>query len=347
MGDGVTDPATQAAAAALRKAVYYLDRGLAPGQKVRAFRNAADIVAGLAPGELQHRVESGTLTELAGIGKSTGSVIADGVTGGPSAYLARLEEESACEPTVGTELRNALKADLHCHTAWSDGGASVREMAETAADLGHEYMAITDHSQRLTVAHGLSVERLRDQLGEIDRLRADLAPFRILTGMEVDILVDGTLDLPEVVLGELDIVVASVHSKLRMAEPEMTQRMVRAIASPHVDILGHCTGRKVLGTGRPPSAFDAEIVFAACSRFDTAVEINCRPERRDPPDELIALALEWDCLFSIDTDAHAPGQLEWQAWGCDKATEMGIPAESVVNTWDADALLEWSAAFAA
>ena len=140
--------------------------------------------------------------------------------------------------------------------------------------------------------------------------------------MEVDILEDGALDQDDDLLERLDVVVASVHSKLRMPEQEMTRRMVLAVASPHVDILGHCTGRKVVGTGRPQSQFDADIVFAACARFDTAVEINCRPERQDPPEELLALALDWDCKVSIDTDAHAPGQLEWQVYGCDKAARL-------------------------
>ena len=138
------------------------------------------------------------------------------------------------------------------------------------------------------------------------------------------------------------MVVASVHSKLRMPEQEMTRRMVMAVASPHVDILGHCTGRKVVGTGRPQSQFDADIVFAACAQFGTAVEINCRPERQDPPEELLQLALDWDCRISIDTDAHAPGQLEWQTYGCDKAAKMGIEPERIVNTLSADDLLAWT-----
>jgi putative hydrolase len=127
-----------------------------------------------------------------------------------------------------------------------------------------------------------------------------------------------------------------------MERQYMTQRMVMAVANPHVDVLGHCTGRKVVGKGRKPSTFDAEIVFAACAQFETAVEINCRPERQDPPEELLALALEWDCWISIDTDAHAPGQLEWQAYGCDKAARMAIEPEQVINTWSAAELVDWA-----
>jgi putative hydrolase len=203
-------------------------------------------------------------------------------------------------------------------------------------------MVLTDHSPRLTIAHGLNRERLLQQLDVIAELNESMAPFRILTGMEVDILEDGSLDQDVDLLERLDVVVASVHSKLRMPEQEMTRRMVMAVASPHVDILGHCTGRKVVGTGRPQSQFDADIVFAACAQFGTAVEINCRPERQDPPEELLQLALDWDCRISIDTDAHAPGQLEWQTYGCDKAAKMGIEPERIVNTMSADDLLAWT-----
>jgi putative hydrolase len=202
---------------------------------------------------------------------------------------------------------------------------------------------MTDHSPRLTVAHGLSPERLREQLGEIARLNEELAPFRILTGMEVDILEDGALDMDDDLLAELDVVVASVHSKLSMERDWMTKRMVLAMASPHTDILGHCTGRKVVGRGRPQSKFDPEIVFAACARFDKAVEINCRPERQDPPEELLTTALEWGCKVAIDTDAHAPGQLEWQPYGCDKAARLGIEVDEIVNAWSADDLVAWAA----
>jgi putative hydrolase len=216
-------------------------------------------------------------------------------------------------------------------------------MARAAMALGHDYLVMTDHSPRLTIAHGLSPERLREQLAEIARLNDELAPFRILTGIEVDILEDGALDMDDDLLGQLDVVVASVHSKLSMEREWMTKRMVLAMASPHTDILGHCTGRKVVGRGRPQSHFDAELVFAACARFDKAVEINCRPERQDPPEDLLQLALEWGCKIAIDTDAHAPGQLEWQPYGCDKAARLGIDADDIVNTWAADDLVAWAA----
>jgi putative hydrolase len=264
--------------------------------------------------------------------------------GGIHDYLGELEASTAIDVGEGAELRAALRGDCHTHSLWSDGGAPIEEMARTAMALGHEYLVVTDHSPRLTIAHGLNRERLLTQLEEIERLREELAPFRILTGIEVDILQDGSLDQEDDLLERLDLVVASVHSKLSMPEQEMTRRMVLAVASPHVDILGHCTGRKVMGTGRPQSRFDADIVFAACARFDTAVEINCRPERQDPPEDLLSLALDWDCRVAIDTDAHAPGQLEWQPYGCDKAARLGIEPERIVNTMPADDLLAWTAA---
>ncbi len=342
LDDHGSGDAQQLALAGLAEAMRLMDRGLAARQKVQAFSRAAEVIGTLEPDEIAARVAASTLTELDGIGPSTSSVISDSVLGKPSAYLAKLEASSVVDPGVGGPIRELLKGDCHSHTVWSDGGATVEQMARAAMALGHEYLVVTDHSPRLTIAHGLSPERLAAQLDEIAEVNARLAPFRILTGMEVDILVDGSLDLPDELLARLDVVVASVHSKLSMPAPEMTRRMVMAVASPHVDILGHCTGRKVVGTGRAQSKFDADLVFAACAQFDTAVEINCRPERQDPPEELLALALEWNCWISIDTDAHAPGQLEWQPYGCDKAVRCGVDPARIVNTWSADELTSWT-----
>jgi putative hydrolase len=217
-------------------------------------------------------------------------------------------------------------------------------MAEAARSLGHRYLAMTDHSPRLTVAHGLDAERLRRQLELVAAINEDLAPFRILTGIEVDILEDGSLDQDAGLLSELDVVVASVHSKLAMEAPAMTRRMLRAIENPHTDILGHCTGRMIVGRGREPSSFDAARVFEACAATATAVEINSRPERRDPPPDLLAVAVASGCLFSIDTDAHAPGQLEWIGLGCEQAADASVPVERVVNSWDLEPFLSWSRA---
>ena len=339
---------------ALNRVVYLMDRSLAEPNKVNAFRNAAKVVAGLPPAELADRAAAGTLTELAGIGASTGAVIAEALAGQVPERIVLLEATTEVPLSeAGRPYHEALRGDCHSHSYWSDGSASIEEMARTAIELGHDYLVLTDHSPRLTVAHGLNAERLREQLNEIDFLNVRLAPFRVLTGIEVDILDDGSLDQDAELLARLDIVVASTHSKLRMDRPAMTRRMVLAVANPHVDILGHCTGRKLRSTVtqvasdpevlRPESQFDPELVFAACARFDTAVEINCRPERQDPPDPLLRLALEWNCKVAIDTDAHAPGQLEWQRFGCDKAARHEIRMADIVNTWTADELTEWAA----
>jgi putative hydrolase len=315
---------------ALRQIAFELERAGAPTYRVRAFRRAAQVVAGLPAGEVGRRLSAGTLTELAGIGQVTAEVIGQAASGQQPEYLTRLlADRPAAEPTG---LRAALRGDCHTHSDWSDGGSPPREMAEAAIALGHQWMALTDHSRRLTVANGLSAERLIAQLELIAALNAELAPFRILTGIEVDILDDGSLDQRDDLLGRLDMVVASVHSKLRMDAAAMTERMVTAVSSPHVDVLGHCTGRMITGRGRPESAFDAEAVFAACLAHDVAVEINCRPERQDPPDRLLRLAAESGCLFAIDTDAHAPGQLDWLGSGCVRAERLGIGADRVINS---------------
>jgi putative hydrolase len=339
---------------AIDRIVYLLDRELAPSSKVRAYTNAATLVAEMDPDELEARVAAGTLQELPGIGPSTSSVIAAVVKGETPKKLTDLERSSVLPLTDdGRAYREALKGDCHMHSTWSDGGASIEDMALTAVALGHEYLVMTDHSPRLTVAHGLDRERLTAQLDEIDALNEKLAPFRILTGVEIDIFEDGSLDGEDDMLERLDVVVASAHSKLSMDAEKMTRRLVLAAANPHVDILGHVTGRKLRArvpkpgdqpeVARKQSTFDPDLVFAACAQFDTAVEINCRPERQDPPDELLELALEWGCRVAIDTDAHAPGQLEWQVYGCDKAARHEIELDRIVNTMSADELTEWAA----
>jgi putative hydrolase len=328
---------------ALERVVHYLDRAHDKGFKAKAFGRALEVVRATPPEEIAERAASHTLTKLDGIGDSTARLIEAALTGETPEYLTKLDEATQVRITdAGAAYRAALRGDCHLHSLWSDGGATIEAMARTAIDLGHEYMVLTDHSPRLTIAHGLSRERLEQQLADVAVLNAKLAPFRILTGIEVDILEDGLLDHDNEVLGRLDIVVASVHSKLRMDGELMTERMVRAIASPHVDILGHCTGRMI--GKRPESSFDADYVFAACKQFHTAVEINCRPERLDPPRPLLQLAVEYGCFFSIDTDAHATGQLEWQAHGCDRAAECEVPIDRVINTWSVDELLQWASA---
>jgi putative hydrolase len=218
-------------------------------------------------------------------------------------------------------------------------------MAFTAREIGHEYLVLSDHSPRLKVANGLTAERLDRQLAIVDTVNGYLdGPFRLLKGIEVDILDDGGLDQTDEMLGRLDVVVASVHSKLKMERAAMTRRMTGAVRHPETNVLGHVTGRLVTGGRgtRAQSEFDAEAVFTACADNDVAVEINSRPERADPPDELVGLALRLGCLFSIDSDAHAPGQLDFLDYGCARAEELGVPPERVVNTWPLDRLLSWA-----
>jgi putative hydrolase len=332
--------------AALDRIVYLLDRRLDPAYRVRAYLRAGEAIAAMDPDELHKLHRDGRLTDIPGIGDKIEKIVAEALDGRVPAYLEQLEAETVIQMREGDAVRAALRGDCHTHSTWSDGGASIEKMARAAMALGHEYIVMTDHSPRLTVARGLSPERLAQQLDEIRALNEELAPFRVLTGMEVDILEDGGLDLDDALLAELDVVVASVHSKFSMPMPEMTRRMVLAVSSPHADILGHCTGRLMPGArggrGRKGVVFDPEMVFAACARFDTAVEINCRPERQDPPEELLELALDWGCQVSIDTDAHAPGQLEWQPYGCDKAARCGVPLERIVNAKSADDLVAWA-----
>ncbi|MGH9018864.1 MAG: PHP domain-containing protein [Acidimicrobiales bacterium] len=333
--------------AAIRRIAYLLEAEGAGTYKVRAFRKAAATLADETPAAVAELSASGRLTSLTGIGDSTAGVVKEALAGGEPGYLTELVRRAAPAPTGAVAaVRRALRGDCHSHSDWSDGGSPIREMAEAARDLGHEYWALTDHSPRLTVAHGLNPERLRQQLDIVAELNEELAPFRILTGIEVDILEDGALDQHEDLLARLDVVVASVHSKLSMDARPMTARMLAAIESPHTDILGHCTGRKVVGKGRPPSRFDADAVFAACARTGTAVEINSRPERRDPPAPLLRQALDAGCLVSIDTDAHAPGQLEWLPNGCAQAVEADTPIDRIVNTWALDRFLDWTAGHA-
>ncbi|MEV0702734.1 PHP domain-containing protein [Saccharopolyspora sp. NPDC050389] len=321
---------------ALREIAFWLEREGAPTYRVRAFRRAAAVVDDLP--DLDERVASGRLTALEGIGKTTATVIETAHRGEVPAYLARLRSEVDV-PEHGQSLRSALRGDCHTHSDWSDGGSPIAEMAITARELGHEWMVLTDHSPRLTVARGLSADRLRQQLEVVAGLNERLAPFRILTGIEVDILSAGALDQEEDLLAELDVVVASAHSELRMAAPAMTRRLCAAVANPHVDVLGHCTGRLIGDKKRPQSTFDAVAVFEACRDNGVAVEINSRPDRLDPPRELIRIARDIGCAFSIDSDAHAPGQLDWLAYGCARAEECEVPADRVINTRPAEELL--------
>ncbi|MFX1820315.1 PHP domain-containing protein [Pseudarthrobacter sp. CC4] len=343
--------------AALNEIAFWLERGRAATFKVQAFRKAAAAISPVPPEEVADRARNGRLKSMKGIGDRTYQVIRQAVEGEVPDYLADLREKGARPlASAGASIRDALRGDLHSHSEWSDGGSPIELMVAAAGVLGREYLALTDHSPNLTIANGLSAERLLQQLDVVDAINDGIRtavddaraadPVQLLAGIEVDILESGDLDQEPELLDRLDIVVASVHSKLRADSRTMTRRMLGGIQDPHTNILGHCTGRLVEGSRgtRPPSDFDAKEVFAACAEHNVAVEINSRPERQDPPDALIQLALEAGCLFSIDSDAHAPGQLDFLQYGAERAERNGVPADRIITTWPVERLLEWAGA---
>ncbi|MHA6799813.1 PHP domain-containing protein [Bounagaea algeriensis] len=324
---------------ALREIAFLLERAQAPTFRVRAFRRAAAIAA--ERDDVAGRARRGTLTRVDGIGTTTAQVIEQAVRGDVPDYLQLLRSDVEL-PVEGRNVREALRGDCHAHSDWSDGGAPLEEMARAARGLGLEWLVLTDHSPSLAVARGLSAERLREQLRVVAELNERLAPFRVLTGIEVNIDSEGELDQDIDLLAELDLVVAGVHAQLRMPCREMTERLCAAVANPLVNVLGHCTGRRVGPSPRARSSFDAHTVFAACRDRGVAVEINSRPERADPPDELLHLARDLGCEFTIDSDAHAPGQLDWQTYGCARAEQAGIPVERIVNARTAEEVVSWA-----
>jgi putative hydrolase len=364
----------------LRRIAFLLERAHEATYRVRAFRGAATALSGVPREEIAARAASGKLTEIAGVGAVTARCVVESLAGEEPVYLRRLVDTAGTDLDEATAaMRAALKGDCHSHSDWSDGGSPIEEMVAAAIELGHEYLVLTDHSPRLTVARGLDADRLRKQLDVVAAINEGLGkvelerPFRLLTGIEVDILADGGLDQEDELLARLDVVVGSVHSGLKDDSGTMTRRMLRALENPHLDILGHCTGRLLPrseqpatsaappepekekgggrggergrrggGRGRAESTFDADAVFAKAAEHDKAIEINSRPERLDPPKRLLRTALEAGCRFTIDTDAHAPGQLDWQRFGCERAVACAVPPERIVNTWPLDDLLAWT-----
>jgi putative hydrolase len=326
----------------LKRIAYRLEMDPERRHQARAFARAARTLKDVPTSELETRSLKGTLTSLPGVGKTIAAVVADLLAGNDPGYVDQLPpiiERGATLSDAGAAILRALKGDCHVHSDWSDGGAPIEDMALAAMQLGHDYIVLTDHSPTLTIAHGLDAARLRAQLDVVLQLNETLAPFRILTGIEVDILLDGTLDQDPSLLAELDVVVASVHSKLRQPSSDLTPRLLKAIADSNMDILGHCTGRIVTGRGRPQSTFDAEAVFAACAANGVAIEINSRPERLDTPDDLMAIAIDAGCRFSIDSDAHTPGQLAWQDNGAEIAGRSGLTPDRIIDTLSADDLI--------
>jgi len=233
-----------------------------------------------------------------------------------------------------------ILAELHSHSTWSDGKLSVEQMAEEARRRGLKVLAITDHSQSLGVAGGLSVDEIRQQRAEIEAVQARMGDsIRLLQGVEVEIRADGSLDFPDQALAELDVVIASIHSGLRQPREKITARLLSAMRNPHVDIIGHPTGRML--PDREGADLDMEAVLAAASQYGVALEINAHPSRLDLDDIYARRAAEMGVLLSINTDAHAAADLDMLFYGVATARRGWVEARQVINCWQADQLLAW------
>ena len=223
-----------------------------------------------------------------------------------------------------------IRGDLQMHTSATDGKGTIDEMAEAARALGYQYIAITDHSKRVTMALGFDAKRLREQWRSIDERNATSRGFTILKSIELDILENGKLDLPDDVLAEADYVVATIHYGLTQTEKELTQRLVHAAEHPWVDAIGHPTGR-MLGK-REPYRFDFDAVVRACVAHGCALELDGHPERMDLPDTLAAAAKQLGARFVLSTDSHQPGNLSFMKHAVDLARRAGLEARDIVNT---------------
>ena len=325
------------AAAALAEIAYLL-RHQGDQHRARAFTRVAGMLARDRP-DLAGLHASGRLESLEGVGAGIARTLAELVGTGQSSYLERLRAEVGAKagPVAGPApdarlsslVEGGYRGDLHSHTDWSDGGATVLAMAEAAQTRGYEYLAITDHSPRITVTNGLGPERLAAQRRLIDEANAALSGITVLQGCEVDILEDGSLDLPDEALAALDLVIASPHVKLRMEPAAMTERMLRAVENPHVDVIGHPTGRRP--GSREGASYDFEAVFRAAAERGVVLEMDCDPARMDLSPELARLAASLGCRLSLDSDAHAPDQLIYVDLGLWTAQRAGISSDRIVN----------------
>ena len=278
------------------------------------------------------------LTSIDGVGAGIAKVLAELVETGQSRYLARLREEMK-QPARDDESALDLsryQGDIHSHSDWSDGRATMLEMAEGARALGYRYLGITDHSPRIKVVNGLDAERLVAQSREMADVQARVDGITLLQGIEVDILEDGSLDLPDAVLEILDVVIASPHVKLRQEPAAMTERMLRAVSHPHVDVIGHPTGRRP--GSREGATYDFEAVFKEAAKHGVALEIDCDPARMDLSPEMARLALECGCMFSVDADAHAPAEFAYAPMAFWMPRRAGIPEERILNFRSVDEL---------
>ena len=233
-----------------------------------------------------------------------------------------------------------IKSELHTHSTWSDGKVSIKEMAIAALERGYRVIAITDHSPSLGITQGLKVEDIKTQRKEIEAAQAEIGDsILILQGAEVEIKADGNLDYPDQVLAEFDIVFASLHVSLRQPKEQVTQRLLNAIQNPHVDIIGHPTGRLI--PDREGADLDMEAVFSAAARSGVALEISAHPERLDLNDIHARRAIELGIVLSINTDAHSPGELDLMHFGVATARRGWVEPEHVINTWEPAKLLNW------
>ena len=241
--------------------------------------------------------------------------------------------EAICRGDIDLVSVRDLRGDLHVHTVWSDGVGTIEQVVQRARELGYSYIAITDHATEVRLIRGLDPERLRSQMAEIHEVSTKYPDIRILTGVEVDILGDGRLCLPDELLAKLDVVVASVHQDIGDSTCGSIQRLVRAAANPNVDILGHPTGR-LIGR-RPGQASGLEAVFQTCAKHGVALEINSSPDRLDLPEDLVAKAMEFGARFAICTDAHSPDGIDDIRFGVSaSARRAGLSKKDVVNAGD-------------
>src|SRR2546422_4743938 len=326
-----------AAAQALSEIGYLLRQNEKERFRAKAFSAAAWSIAMQRP-DLESLRRPESLPQIEGVGEGIARVLSDIVQPGQSRYLNRLREQMP-QPARGDESEldfDDYQGDVHSHTDWSDGRATMLEMAQGAQALGYSYLGITDHSPRITVVHGLNAERLVAQSREMAEVQSQVDGLTLLQGIEVDILEDGSLDLPDAVLEILDVVIASPHVKLRQEPAAMTERMMRAVSHPHVDVIGHPTGRRP--GSREGASYDFELVFQEAAKRGVALEIDCDPARMDLSPEMARLAYGSGCSFAIDADAHAPAEFAYVPMALWMARRAGIPRDPILNFKPLEAL---------
>ncbi len=319
-----------AAAQVLSEIGYLLRQDPDERFRAKAFSAAAWSLALQRP-DLVSLQRTENLTSIEGVGEGIARVLSDLIKSGESRYLNRLREQFKQPARVDeSDLDfSAYQGDVHSHTGWSDGRATMLEMAEAAQALGYAYLGITDHSPRITVVHGLNAERLVAQSREMAEVQKQVDGLTLLQGIEVDILEDGSMDLPDSVLEILDVVIASPHVKLRQEPGAMTERMLRAVSHPHVDVIGHPTGRRP--GSREGASYDFEAVFKEAAKHEVALEIDCDPARMDLSPEMARLAYECGCSFAVDADAHAPAEFAYVPMALWMARRAGIPQDRILN----------------